>query len=398
LTGEIAEATPALPLPAAQTALRGPDWRLIIGLFVASRLWLTFIGLVTLHILPPLPAPNMGVDSYAATISDLYVRWDSLWYLLIAEHGYSTIVPPFQDPGHINYAFYPLYPLIMWGLSTITKLPAAICGLIVSNVSFLAALVVIYILAEHWSRSRSVAGLTVALLCLVPQSFVFSAVYTESLFLLLTALSMLLFEQRRFALAGLTAALGSASRSNGVFIVVYFGLALLRQRGLVGAFRVWRSPEAYLPIILAPLGLFAFWWFSMLTTGDAFAQKSTMVHGWHWVFDWPWQNIANRLLGYDFSAQYFIVASLVMFAASLLLLRRDTWPLFGYCFACFALFWTGSLANSLLRYAIVLFPIFYGAARVLAPHRIVTGLVLVVFSLGNTLLMVLWAVGSILTI
>ena len=73
---------------------------------------------------------------------------------------------------------------------------------------------VIYILAEHWSRSRSVAGLTVALLCLVPQSFVFSAVYTESLFLLLTALSMLLFEQRRFALAGLTAALGSASRSN----------------------------------------------------------------------------------------------------------------------------------------------------------------------------------------
>lgn len=398
MTETTGDATAAQPLAATST-LSARDWRLILACFIGSRLWLTLVGLVTLHFVPSsLPVPNMGVDSYAATVPDLYVRWDSLWYLLVAEHGYSTVVPPFQDPAHINYAFYPLYPLAIWALGSITTLPAAIAGLIISNASFLAALVVIFILAEHWSRSKPVAGLTVALLCIVPQSFVFSAVYTESLFLLLTALSMLLFERRNYALAGVVAALGSAARSNGVFIAVYFGLALLRERGLVGVFRIWRTPEAYLPIILAPLGLFAFWWFSMLTTGDAFAQKSTMVHGWQWVFDWPWNNIVNQLSGKDFHAQYFMVASLVLFAASLTLLRRETWPLFGYCLACFILFWTGSLANSLLRYALVLFPIFYGLARVLLPYRIATGLLLLLLGLFNTVLMALWAIGSILTI
>jgi len=382
---------PASVLPRLAT----PDWRLILGCFIGSRLWLTLVGLVTLMVMPPQPAPNLGVASYAATLTDLYVRWDALWYVSIAEHGYSTIVPPFQGAGTISYAFYPLYPLAMWALGSVTGLSAAAAGLVISNASFLGALAVIYVLAEHWSGSRAVAGLAVALLCVVPQSFVFSAVYTESLFVLLTALSVLLFERRRYALAGVAAALGSASRSNGIFIVVYFGLAILRDRGLLGALRFWREPEAYMPIVLAPLGLFAFWWFCMLTTGDAFAQKSTMVHGWQWAFDWPWNNIVNQYRGTDFRFKYFMTLSLMMFAASLTLLRRRSWPLFGYCLACFILFWTGNLANSLLRYSLVLFPIFYGLALVLAPHVIVRRLVLAVFGLCGTLLMVLWAIGSI---
>mgnify|MGYP001088609942 FL=1 len=43
----------------------------------------------------------------------------------------------------------------------------------------------------------------------------------------------------------------------------------------------------------------------------------------------------------------------------------------------------------------MLFPIFYGLALVLAPHVIVRRLVLAVFGLCGTLLMVLWAIGSI---
>ena len=387
--------TAAVPAPHRLTTLTANDLTLIVGCFVVSRLLLTVFGLVTLNSYAG-PAPDMiGAASYAATLPDLFVRWDSLWYLSIAQHGYTMATPPLQEPGSTSYAFYPLYPLAMWLLSSATGLSLAVAGLVVSNVSFLAALVFVFLLAERWSGDKTVAAFTVALLCFVPEGFIFSAVYTESLFLLLTAASMWAFERKQNVLAGFLAALGSLSRSNGVLIVVYFGFAILRERGLKDSLRFWQQPERYLPIVLAPLGLFAFWWFCMLTTGDAFAQKSSMIHGWSWHVAAPWTNIIAELFGAEGRSQFLMGSSLVAFLLSLTLLRRrDSWPLFGYCAANFALFWTGSLANSLLRYAIVLFPIFFGMSRAVAHRPILAAASLLVFALLDVLLMGLWAVGS----
>lgn len=342
------------------------------------------VGAVTLVVMAPPGAP--------IHVTDLYLHWDSFWYVTLAEGGYSTNEP--MGPGQTNYAFYPLYPALMWLVAHATGMPAAMAGLVVSNASFLAALFVVLALAERWSGEKTVARLAVLLLCVVPEGFIFSVVYTESLFVLLTAASMLLFERRQHFLAGVCAGLGSAVRSNGIFIVVYFGLAILRERGLRDGLRFWHEPERYLPIVMAPIGLFAFWWISMLGVGDAFAQKSTVLHGWPWATDWPWANMVRHLTSGEPRDAFLLLASVAMFAASLTLLRRSTWPLFVYCAANFVLYWSGTSSNSLLRYTVALLPIYYGVALALAHRRVASGLLVAGCFAGGLVLTAWWVTNS----
>lgn len=366
------------------------DAAVIVGAFLGTRLLLTAFGLVMLTI---------GPDKfYPAALPDLYVRWDSEWYLSLAQGGYSPADLHPTQPGATNYAFYPLYPLLMWIVAHATGLSLAWAGVLISNLCFLGALFIVFALAEEWSGDRAVARVAVLLLCCVPEGFVFSAVYTESLFLLLTGASMLLFERRQYLAAGMCAALSSAVRSNGVLVVVYFGLSLLREGGFKRTLRFWDEPERYLPIVMAPLGLFGFWWMAMLTTGDAFAQASTAAHGWDWRSTWPWTNIVQRLTSTNLREFWPMAASLVVFAGSLTLLRRSNWPLFAYCLVNFLLFWTGTSPNSLLRYSIVLLPIYFGVARLIAPRPVVAMLLLGGCFAVETVMMLLWAHGSVLVV
>jgi len=366
--------------------LTAGDIALIVASFALSRLVMILVGLYVLttqdtsfHASPLLP--------------DLFVRLDSQWYIGLARSGYS-IAQIGGDKGATNYAFYPLYPALMWLLSWATGVSLATAGVLISSACFLGALMVIFVLAENWSGDRTVAGLTIVLLCLVPEGFIFSAVYTESLFLLLSSAAMLLFERKQNLAAGICTALGSAVRSNGILIVVYLGLMLLRERGWRQTLMFWREPERYLPIVMAPLGLFAFWWISMLTVGDAFAQKSTAMHGWAWSTGLPWNNVIHALSSSDLRTLFFMGASVVMFLASLTLMRRATWPLFAYCLVNFLLFWTGTNANSLLRYSIVLFPIFFGLAWWIGKRLLPTAALLVTFATTGAVLMALWTIES----
>ena len=360
------------------------DVALVVGSFVLSRLALLIVGVVTLVVSTPPDAPLY--------ITDLYLQWDGHWYVSIADSGYSTAEPMW--PGQTNYAFYPLYPLLMGLLATVTGISTAIAGVLISNASFLAALFVLFALAERWSGDKAVSRLAVMLLCVVPEGFIFSIVYTESLFLLLTMASVLLFERRQHFLAGVCAGLSSATRSNGIFIVIYFALAVFRERGIRGGLAFWREPERYLPIAMAPIGLFAFWWMSMLTVGDAFAQKSTVLHGWPWTTDRPWMNMVHHLTSGDPRDAFLLLASAAIFVASLTLLRRSTWPLFAYCAVNFLLYWSGTSSNSLLRYAIALFPIYFGVALVLAHRRVVARGLLAAGFIGGMAMMVPWVLHS----
>lgn len=93
-----------------------------------------------------------------------------------------------------------------------------------------------------------------------------------------------------------------------------------------------------------------------------------------------------------------MLASLVVFLGSLTLLRRWSWPLFAYCLANFLLFWAGTSPNSLLRYSIVLFPIYFGVAQALATRRLVAAIVLFGCLAGEVMTMGLWAHGSVLVV
>jgi hypothetical protein len=148
-------------------------------------------------------------------------RWDSVWYLAIADGGY-----PASDAR--RPAFFPLYPWLVRVAGAITGAPL-IAGALLSTACFAGALVVLHRLAEL-ELGPEAARWTVWALALFPMSFFFSAVYAEALFLLLSVGAVYAARTGHWAWAGMLGALAAGTRSAGLVLVVALGLLWLQQR------------------------------------------------------------------------------------------------------------------------------------------------------------------------
>lgn len=189
----------------------GPYTQILL-IFLASRLMLTLVGILALDSFGDLTGHRFVWEN----LLHLYARWDSGWYLTIIEGGYSQTAPA-EQANATNFAFFPLYPLLAATVRQALGVSAITAGVLVSNLAFIAALLLIYEYARVLGLSCRVGIMTVLVVCFVPQSFIFSAVYTESVFLLLLVAAMYALRQNRYLTAGLCAALLSATRANGIF-------------------------------------------------------------------------------------------------------------------------------------------------------------------------------------
>ena len=108
---------------------------------------------------------------------DGWFRWDAGWYLRVATQGYDPI-PGDQQPTN----FFPLYPLLIRLFAPLFGSPY-IAGFVISNASLALAVVWLhrFVAREH---GRDIADRTLLLLLCNPFAYAYSAMYTESLFLL----------------------------------------------------------------------------------------------------------------------------------------------------------------------------------------------------------------------
>lgn len=183
-------------------------------------------------------------------------RWDSVWYLTIAEHGYG------DAHSHAQAAFYPLYPLLMRGLGWVVG-SALVAGILISLACFVVALVLLHKLAALELGERDARG-TVLLVAFFPTAFFFSAVYSESLFLLVSVGAFLTARKGRWAWAGALGGLAALTRNSGVLLLVPLAILFLQQE------RHGRRRQV-LWLALVPLGLALYLGWSALVLGDALA-------------------------------------------------------------------------------------------------------------------------------
>jgi Mannosyltransferase (PIG-V) len=340
------------------------------------RCWL-WIGLIFLGSRGLLFLIMGATNAYFGTPSGLgqgllsnLCRWDCGWYLDIAEHGYSVAETSTQ-PGATNFAFYPLFPLLVRLLAATTGASYLLAAVLVSNVCFIIALFLVYRYAQLIGLSERAALLAVALLAVLPLSIAFSAAYSESVFLLLLVVAILALRQGNFLVSGIAAALLSGSRSTGIFFIVFASIWAFRNAGWRTFVKPWRIPEYFVPVVFAPIGFFLFSGYCLLATGDAFAQPSTELYGWGWYFSAPWTNLialarAHPLVG---------ALGIGVFASSLLLLRKRLYEEFAFCAAVVLLIWSGGQSGSIFRYWLVLFPVWVVLAERLAARPIAATIV-----------------------
>lgn len=182
---------------------RWPWWGQTLAVFTATRL-LTVLGFLV-ALAGQEPVVGMSTRSLPTFVALWY---DGAWYRAIAEHGYPSSLP-FGADGAVQqnaWAFYPLYPLLVRGVMTVTGAGWVLAAPAASMVLGAAAMLVVYRVVDVGARSAVAArpGLplaTVAILCLYPASPVLQSAYAESLALLLVALVLLLVVRRRYLLA-----------------------------------------------------------------------------------------------------------------------------------------------------------------------------------------------------
>src|SRR5690606_6476278 len=135
-----------------------------------------------------------------------WAKWDSQWYVQIARDGYW-----FQPLQQSNVAFFPLYPLYMRLVARFVGGNLILSGFLVSNIALLLALIYLYRLTVLELGDRPSAQRAVFYAAFFPTAFFFNAVYTESLFFLLTIATMYHARRQQWLAATVVGLLAAAT-------------------------------------------------------------------------------------------------------------------------------------------------------------------------------------------
>ncbi len=197
--------------------------------------------------------------------------WDGIWYQRIADYGYDPTV------AHGNgVAFSPLYPWLIRYVHMYLDVTYLVAGILISTTCFLVALVLLHRLVERRSGAR-VARTVIWLTAFFPTAFLFSSVYTESLYLLLTVGTFALLESRRFVGATAVGVLVTLTRPTGIMLVPALALRAWKDAGRRMTFRLGLR----LALLSAlPIAYIAFGVYLYARTGDPFATQSAQSAGW----------------------------------------------------------------------------------------------------------------------
>lgn len=305
---------------AVESSAETGELRFLLAPLLATRvlIWAATLGALAIFganlVLSGALDPRETVQPFGSAVANSAfapaARYDSVWYLTIAHFGYYS---------RISAAFFPLYPLLLHLGGTVFG-STMVVGVLISGGAMVGAVFVLFLLARM-DMGESAARTSVVLLLCFPTSIFLSAVYTESLFLLLTVGAVYAARRERWWVAGLLGALSSATRSTGVLLAPALAVMFLygpRQGGvptqagllraafpgaagswsLRGAAAWWRPRFRLEPSVLwlglVPAGMAAFFAYLQIRHGAAFAPLEA-EQAWGRYFAGPFGAIYHAL-------------------------------------------------------------------------------------------------------
>ena len=355
-------------------------------LLVGLRTVLSLIAALAVALLPEQRGLHEVFHRSGNLWLDVWARWDSEYYLDIAEYGYGL--------RSELLAFFPLYPVVVSAVAGLLPGHQLLAAVVVSTVASFVAFVYLFKLASL-ELGPGGAGRALLYLAIYPTALFLFAVYAEALFLALALAAFYHARRGQWVLVGLAAFCAGLTRPNGVVLALPLAYEAVRpwlerqtrpERG-----SIWRALGALVAAGAAPLG-FALWaaylWW---LTGDPL----TVVHRvgtppWERVSSLPWATVAvafQTLAQVDLPA-YARASNTIDLAFAVLLIEASivVWWRLPRAYAIYltasTLFLLSSTVNrfpmqSLPRYSLVLFPLFLLLAQFGASRRWHTLIVLV---------------------
>jgi hypothetical protein len=196
------------------------------GIFLWTRAAIWAAALFSLFVFVPNRHPRADVwDIPSLThdlgaVTDVWARWDSVWFLGIAEHGYARAG---------SAAFYPLYPGAVALVGRAFLGHYVLAGIVVSLAAAFGAFLLLYRVGDERLGADG-ARRAVLYLALFPFALFLQSVYCESLYLLLTLGAFVLAERGRFLGAGVVTGLALLTRPTAIALLPALALIAWSER------------------------------------------------------------------------------------------------------------------------------------------------------------------------
>jgi hypothetical protein len=270
---------------------------------VGLSLWFWVIDLLGLTErtsgVPALDGFKLASGGFRGAFIDIWLRWDSVHYLRIAQFGYA---------GDERSGFYPLYPLIGRIAGWVFSGDSWLGLLFVSNLfAFLA-----FYLLDLWMVSlgrENQAAWTLAGLALFPTGFFLLAGYPHSLLLFLALAGVWCMANKRYALAFAIGLAAGLTHSTALPLALLFALWPTDKSKLVRRLLVASGP---------PLGIGSFLVWRVIQGFPPYTQMMRSVWGRGWIAPWTALAQAQQSLGWSVlllrSWPNFLIATFSIFA------------------------------------------------------------------------------------
>ncbi|GIM47422.1 hypothetical protein DNHGIG_29710 [Collibacillus ludicampi] len=237
-------------------------------IFVVHKIWVTA---ASFYFVSHLHRTHTWKAFVKASLISNFAKWDSVWYIGIAAHGYTKV----------SAAFFPLYPLTIRVGSEWLGISYRSSGLLITNISLLLALFFLVRLIDL-DYEEPVSWRAGLLLVLFPTGFYLSSVYTEAMFLMWTIGCMYYARMNQWWMAGLFGMFASLTRNTGILMLLPVAYEYMRQAG-------WKLRNIRFQacaMALIPLGLGLYMLHLLKRLGDPLAFVHAQQY-WHREFRFP---------------------------------------------------------------------------------------------------------------
>lgn len=369
-----------------QISLLFLSWRVILCLFA--------LLIPLLAIIPP----NSWVGEIYKDSPYLFWVWanfDGANFLDIARSGYT----------YPNFAYFPLFPLLISFIHRLTSLPFLESGLLISNMSFFLSLFVFYkiVLLDF---NRKIVLRSIILLLAFPLSFFYGSVYTDSLYFLFSTLSFYFARKSGWFLAGFFGFLAGLSRLIGITLLLALVLEWYlqnkgKQENLQILFRKFLKDGAFWTF-LVPLGLLTYSLYLQIYYGDFLLFQKAMAYWEQAKFIFPpevfvgYLNLSLFLLVskniHFLVAGFELISTLFYFFLSLYVLKKIRLSYGVWMFTSLLIpIFTGTL-QGMPRYILHLFPAFISLPLIFHSKRAFWP-ALIIFSLLQFIFVAFFTLG-----
>jgi Gpi18-like mannosyltransferase len=365
-----------LTMPSSKT---GKPW--VVALIATCALRLVY------SILGALIAPHLKLDPALVRSNDfterlmtpdggwpyrllgVWERFDTLWYIHIAAHGYDR-------PEAV--VFFPLYPLLIRILSPLLQSPLA-ASLLISTISVFFLVWGFQKLIELDLPGETVRRALI-LFAVWPSSFILFAGYPESLLIALMIWSVYFARRERWLRAGLLGLLAGLTKAVGVCVVIPLIVIAWREKS-------WKALPAAICLLSLPIVKAA-----INFSGHQFASGAYPKY-WKTEVAFPWTTFFAAIRESFTTLDALLILNLtalgVIFIPAFIKRLRLEYTLF--TLATLVLFLTKKtdpLLQSASRYSMEVFPAFASLAAILK-HPFLFALSLFLMALLNLIL--LWS-------